>query len=457
MLKKIFIISLLGFIFTAFGFGCKGLTTAEQALVKPITLNYWTVYNDIEQLQKFATDYQQLRTYVKINFRKVRPEEFENLFINALADDVGPDIVSINPRDLRKYQNRLATMPASLDLSKVFTQGKYFKETVMVQEKQIMPTARAIKDNFVSTVYADAVIDGEIYGLPLSVDALALYYNKDLLDQAGIPEAPATWPEFMEAVKNSTRFDKNGDLIQAGAALGTGNNIERSFDILSLLMMQSGLIMAKDSYVSFANGLDKPEQGHPALTALRFYTDFAQPTKEVYTWNEKMSDSLEEFTRGKVVFYFGFAYDYPRLKKLAPQLNLAVVPIPQLNEAKPINVANYWLETVVKKSRHQNEAWDFIRFLTTSANIKKYTEAVKRPTPLRSQIIAQQEDAVLGPFVATILQTENWYKGKDSAQAEAVFAELIHNYLQITGDEKSQLRQAAEMIRQTAQKVRQTM
>jgi len=458
MLRKILTLILITTTFTVLGFGCKGLSKEEQASVKPITLNYWTVFNDVDQLEEFAAEYKKVRSYVNIKIRKVRQEQFEDLFVNALADDVGPDIVSIHTRDLHKYQNRLAAMPASVDLSKVYVQGKYFKETVIVDEKQIMPTTKGIKNNFVSAVYTDAVINEKIYGLPLAIDTLALYYNKDLLDQAGVPEPPTTWNEFMAAVKNTARFDKQGDILQAGAALGTGNNIDRSFDILSLLMMQSGLTMAKGAYVNFANGLEKPDSGHPALTALRFYTDFAQPTKEVYTWNEKMEDSLKEFTRGTTVFYFGFAYDYPRIKSLAPQLNLEIISIPQLNEEKPVNVANYWLESVVKKSRHQNEAWDFVRFITTSDNIKKYTAATRRPTPLRSQINEQKEDVVLAPFVSTVLQAENWYKGKNIEQAEKVFSDLIHNYLQpFSGSNREKLKRQADMIIQAAQRIRQTM
>ena len=48
----------------------------------------------------------------------------------------------------------------------------------------------------------DALQDDKVYGIPLSIDTLALYYNKDHFREAGLVEAPATWNEFVTTVKN---------------------------------------------------------------------------------------------------------------------------------------------------------------------------------------------------------------------------------------------------------------
>ena len=57
--------------------------------------------------------YKIVRPYVTVNLRQVRVEEFEKLFINALAEDVGPDVVSIHSRWIREHGNKLSPMPAS--------------------------------------------------------------------------------------------------------------------------------------------------------------------------------------------------------------------------------------------------------------------------------------------------------------------------------------------------------
>ena len=140
----------------------------------------------------------------------------------------------------------------------------------------------------------------------------------------------------------------------------------------------------------------------------------------------------------------GFAYDLPRIKSRAPQLNFEIVPVPQLNDKEPVNVANYWIESVVKKSKHKDEAWDFIRFMTTPENIKAYTDATKQPSPLRVHVAVQQEDIEIAPFVQGILTAKNWYTGRDIDKASKALSDLMAQYLLPYADAQNQLRRDAQ-------------
>lgn len=437
------------------GFGCKGLSQEQKAAVKPVTLTFWTVYDDMAQLQILASQYKQMRPYVTVNIRQVRADEFEKLFVNALADDVPPDIMSVDVKNLGMYKSRLSTMPSSVKMARLLVTGTYFKETQVLEDVNIMPTANDVKVNYVNTVYDDAVEAGQIYGLPMALDTLVIYYNKDLLDKAGVPESPKTWTDFVSAVKATTKFDKEGKLIQSGVALGTANNIENAFDIVSLFLLQSGVVMSQGDYITFASGLDQHPQDHPVVRALDFYTDFARDTKENYSWDEKQNSALNQFASGKVAFYFGFAYDYSRIRALGPQMNMDLIPVPQLNENSPVNVANYYLETVVKKSKHQNEAWDFVRYITSPDSVAKYTTATRRPTPLRSQINEQKKDILLAPFASQVLFSKNWYHGNNFTAARNAVIDMIHNYLQpYDGNERFHY---ANMVIYASKVIQQTM
>lgn len=446
----------LSLVLLTTGLGCAGLSAQEKAQVKAITLNYWTVFDDVDALQALATQYKQQRPYVTINIRQLRYDEIDKLFTNALADDVAPDIISVHARLMRHYQARLAPMPAQVKVTKLTQTGGLKKELQVTSETFNMPTAAAVKRDYVSAVAADAVVGTQVFGLPLSMDTLAIYYNKDLLDKAGVPEPPKTWEEFLAAVKAGTKYDRDGKIIQSGVALGTGKNIDNSFDILSALMMQNGVNMSAGGRASFADGADKAGPGHPSLQALNFYTDFARPNKEAYAWNETFTNAFESFVRSQSVFYVGFAYDYNRLKSRAPEMSLEVIPLPQLAPASPVNTANFWLQSVVKKSKHQNEAWDFVRFIGQPATVLAYNNRVLRPSPFRAHIKEQEKDPRLMPFTSQLLVAKNWYNGRDWEAARQAFNNLISGYLQPVAAEKDLIERDTALLITAAQVVQQT-
>lgn len=438
-MRKFFYIFSIISLFIFAGFGCKGLSSSEQAAIAPVKLTYWTVFGNVEELQKLAAVYKQMHPYVTIDIRQLRYEEFDKIFVNALADDVGPDIISMHTRWLGKYSNRLLSMPDSVKVANVMIQGKYQPQTIVTVEQNRMPTIDAIKSTYVAGVAEDVIVGGKVYGLPLTYDTLAILYNKDLLDKAGIPLPPSTWDELVTAVKKTTIYDKKGAIVQSGIAVGTGTNTDNVFDILSALMLQNGVVMSAGNQVTFARSLvQSATDQNPVLQSLRFYTDFARPTKEVYSWNDSFNNSMTEFARGKAAFAIGFAFDLARVKKLSPQLTVNAVPLPQLNPTSPVNVANYWVESVSKKTKHSDEAWDFIRFISSPDTIKRYSASLGVPSPLRVHIAAGKEDVVLSPFVSQILTAKNWYHGRDIDAATGAIKDLVIRYLAPYTDKESQ-------------------
>lgn len=448
---------LIPIVLLSTGVGCKGLTDAERIAVRPVTINYWTVFNNVAQLRAFAAEYNARYPHVTVNIRQVRYEEFDDLFVNALADDIAPDIISVHNRAVRTYQPRLSPMPAQVQMARMTIEGKYAQEQVVNFETHALPTVNTLKTSFVGTVAGDVVIDNQIYGLPLAVDTLALYYNTDLLDRAGVAVPPTTWDEFMETIVKTTKKDINGTILQAGASMGTAYNIDNATDILALLMLQNEVNITQPGYVTFAQDIKRLRETHPTLQALRFYTDFARSTRDVYTWNDNFDTALDVFANQQSVFYFGFAYDKARIKAKAPQMNLSIVPVPQLQGKEAINVANYWVESVVAKSKHQDIAWDFVRFISTPNNIKSYTTAVGLPSPLRSQLADQAEDPLIAPFVSQILTATNWYYGRDSAKADEALRELIDAYRRPVPLDIDQQERDETLINSAAARIQQSM
>jgi multiple sugar transport system substrate-binding protein len=442
MKKKLISLFLVFVFLLTVGAGCKKPTMQEA--VKPVVLNFWRVYEGQDAFAEIIAKYNAQHPYVTINYRKLRYDEYEEALLNAFAEDRGPDIFSIHNTWIRKYESKLEPMPAQTTMVFPITQGSIKKEVVPEFRTMRSLGLKELKQNFVDAVYSDVVLNDKIYGLPLSVDTLAMYYNQDLFDQAGITEIPRYWNrDFQQMVKKLTKQDLKGNILQSGVALGGGKNIERYSDILAILMMQNGASMMSDAgQVLFQTvpAVFQSQNYNPGLMALRFYTDFANPIKEVYCWNNGLENSVDLFASGKLAIMFGYSYHLPTIKTKAPKLNFLVEPIPQIEGATtPINMANYWVEAVSKKSLYKNEAWNFIQFMSSAENVTSYLEKTNKPTALRSLINTQKEDPEIGVFADQVLTAKSWYRGKNPILAENFLADMIQAVLADTENKTIEL------------------
>ena len=109
------------------------------------------------------------------------------------------------------------------------------------------------------------------------------------------------------------------------------------------------------------------------------------------------------------------------------------------------------------KTKYPNEAWDFVRFISSPENVAKYTAKVFSPSPLRAQIATQQKDENLGPFATQALFAENWYRGKDIDTVKSTFANMITELLKPAVNDNDLLKKDKAIIINTAARVQQTM
>lgn len=452
------------------GAGCTNAPDAATvAASKRVDLNVWGVEDDFDAYNAIFTDYHKIHPNIFINFQRFRLEEYENSLLNAWAEDRGPDIFLIHNTWVGKYMPKIAPMPPTTHVAVQVVVGTIKKEVQYQLVDQPTMTIRAFKTDFPDVVPADMLktvnvstqsdktnFQQRIVAMPLSVDTLGLYVNKDLLNVAGITTIPETWDTFQAAVKKLVKTDKTGEILQAGAALGTGANIERSPDIISALMMQNGADMAAADGTPLFATIPQKLQGQrdvpPSFQALGFYSDFANPGKEVYTWNAKQPNSLDAFLQGKVAFFLGYSYDLPVIRARAPKLNLAIAKLPQIAGNPEANFANYWAWTVSKKSKNIDVSWNLIDFMRGPDEAKKYLDFTKRPAALKALLNGQMDDENVGVFAAQVLTSQSWYRGSDPQAADNAFVEMLENVAASGGDPnviRDSVRTASDKVSQT--------
>ena len=460
MKTKISILFLICVIFLTSGFGCaNSIDKYTKKKMQPITLNYWRVWDEPDDFAEIINKYEGMHSNIHINYRKLRYSEFQKELLEALAVDRGPDMLSIHNTWIREYKNKewISPMPEKITMIYPKVKGNIKKEVIYDKKTIKTITPLKLKNNFIDTVYDDVVIDNKIFGLPMFVDTMVMYYNRDLFNNAGITSIPKLWDiEFQQDVKKLTKQNSKGEIIQSGVALGGSENIERSTDILSILMMQSGAIMQEGNQIKFHQkpSAFKDRSYAPGADALRFYTDFSNPAKEVYSWNNDLDNSVDMFVKNKLAIMFGYSYLLPQIKSRAPKLNFGVSELLQLTDPEKggtrMNFANYWVETVSSKSKHKEEAWDFIRFATEKKQAELYLNKTKKPTALRSLIETQLKSEDTQIQASQILTAKRWKRGNNANAMEKIMKEMINSA--IIGKQNYQ-----EIINLAASKVQQTI
>lgn len=373
-----------------------------------VAVEFWGVFDDRAAFDKVIRDFQTQNPGITVVYRQFSFEDYEREIVNALAAGTGPDVWMIHHTWLPKHIDKLAPLP----------------EKIRGLDRPLM-TFKDFQDQFVEVVVNDLAVGGQIFAVPLYVDTLALYYNRDLFNSAGITVPPKSWDEFNDAVEKLTRVDSSGNIVQSGAAMGTSKNVNRSTDILSALMLQSGVRMTDidNTAAMFSRPVSNTPVGE---ISLRYYTDFANPSIRTYAWNNGQHYSIDAFTEGTVAMMFNYSHQAGILNQKAARLNYAIAPMPQISDIDIKNYANYWAVAVSENSLVSNEAWRFAAYLASREGASSYLAETFRPAARRDIIDLQKNDLRLGVFANQALTAKSWYQADNSA-IESILAEMIDN------------------------------
>ena len=369
-------------------------------------LEFWGVFDDASYFQEAIRNFRQLDPNVNIRFVSFPFEEYEKAVVDALASGRGPDIWMIQSSWLPKHKDKLSPLPQD--------------------DKELNYKLINFRQDFVDAAESDLVDDGQIYALPLYVDTLALYYNKDLFNSAGITTPPGNWDDFNEAVRTLARIDKNGNIEKSAAAIGTARNINRSTDILMLLMIQSGakMIDLVRNEAVFADPVGFEPVGR---TALEYYTDFANPQKTLYSWNDSQFYSIDAFVTERTAMMFNYSHHIQTIRAKASRLNFSVALMPQPKNASiRVDYPNYFAPAVSNSSKNQEAAWKFLVYLSSRSGALSYLNKSQRPSARRDLIDFQRTDPDLGVFAVQALTARSWYQ-IDPAAIEKIFADMIED------------------------------
>lgn len=346
---------------------------APSAKSGSITLTYWGLWESKEVIQPLIEEYKKNHPEVTINYLQQSHKDYRERLQSALARNEGPDIFRFHNTWVPMLKKELASMPAEVS-------GEINFET-----------------DFYPVAVQDLKVGSQYFGIPLEFDALALFYNAQMLKEAG-KTFPTTWDELRRTAADLTVYDDQGQIQSAGVALGVAGNVDHFSEILGLMMLQNGV------------DLSSPV-GVLAEDALKFYTLFYTTDK---VWNESLPSSVYAFATAKVAMIFAPSWRAHEIKQINPELEFKTAAVPQLPGTQ-VGWATYWVEGVSNRSQNQEAAWDFLTYLVSkevlarlysqSSNERDFGEPYSRKD-LASQL---EDDPVVGAFVQQGPYAQSWY------------------------------------------------
>lgn len=347
--------------------------------------------------------------FEKVIFVEKNPATLHGDLLEAIATGKSPDLVILTPSELLPLKNKLYPIPFE-----TIPLATFRNDYVEGAEIFILPDA--------------------IYALPLLIDPLVLYWNRDLYAAEGVVQVPKDWDTFVQITPRFSTIVGAGDLVQSAIAFGEYDNVLHAKEILSALYMQTGAKMVRQGdagqkFYSDLNSVAATGEYNTYALALQFFTSFSNPNKKVYSWNKTFDRSREAFAANKVAMYIGFVSEQKVLSAINPNLNFDAALMPQLKNAHfSATYGNFYAIGVLKASRNQAEALYVAQVLANSANAKVLSELSGLPSARRGVLALQDvTDPLSNIKLQSALMARAWLEPAPQSEVSDFFRQAIND------------------------------
>lgn len=267
----------------------------------------------------------------------------------------------------------------------------YAPKNVLTPIDEFMETDGIDYNNFYEEALDELTNNEQLYGLPLTVDARALFYNIDHLEEANL-EPPTNWEELRE-VANELTIIEDGDFKRAGMSFSDPG-------LFNMWLQQAGGQMLSDDLTKTAFNNDK------GLEVLDFWNQLIHED-EVYRvgFDTGLEGAQHPFITEKVSMYYTGPYDIRTFQEYSDQLNFGIAVPPEGPHGDKGSVMGGFGLAIPSGSQQQEEAWEFIKWWIAdsdnalewgkeSFNLPGNKEAIEDPF--------YQEDEFWAPFIETL-------------------------------------------------------
>ncbi len=204
------------------------------------------------------------------------------------------------------------------------------------------------KDDYHKNAWNGTEVDGKLYGVPLDIHPLMLYWNKELFKKAGLDpdKAPQTGEEFVDYAKKLTN-----DKGQYGYVVPT---LWPQQFIFPTLVYQNGGKLIENDKVDYTS--------KAAIDALQFEHDLIFKDK-VSPKNVQQDGELTLFLQGKNAMTMNGPWMMNQFEESG--IDYGVAPVPQFGDTEAVyaNSHNFVIPTSVKDDKVKDAIENFIAYV----------------------------------------------------------------------------------------------
>ncbi|WP_156252318.1 ABC transporter substrate-binding protein [Pseudactinotalea terrae] len=230
-----------------------------------------------------------------------------------------------------------------------------FQTSVYASKGALMSLEDLIsQDSLDTSIFYEAALneltyDGTVYGLPLTVDNRSLFYNVDMLAEAGV-EPPTTWAELADAAEALTVRDDGGALVRSGFAL---NDV----GLFSMWLGQAGGQMVSDDGTTAA--FNTPE----GLAVLEQWDELMNE-RGVYELG--FAEGTDGFAEGTVAMSYNGPWMLASYDALEG-LNYGIMPAPAGPDGDQASGLGGFGLIIPEGAPNAEGAWEFMTWWTAQA------------------------------------------------------------------------------------------
>ncbi|MEI3614266.1 ABC transporter substrate-binding protein [Pseudogracilibacillus sp. SO30301A] len=279
---------------------------------------------------------------IKVNFQPYESTEYNTILTNSLVSGTGPDIVQLRP----------------------YSGSRTIADNGYLLPLDDVPGVQDIDDPYLDAAKGS---DGNIYGVPLTLNAGVIFYNQNIFDDLNL-DVPETWEELIE-VSNVLKENDITPIAQGG----------RDAYLLSML---HGVI----SPSAYGNEyVEDVIEGKTDLNDERMLKTLERMEElEEYLPDDFIAlddnDAQAMFYAEEAAMYINGDYRLETFQTNIPDVPIDVITGLKDDTTGDISVMN-WVDSsygVVKNSQHQEEALKFIEFMATKEFGQLFSDNLNR-------------------------------------------------------------------------------